>query len=339
VRADNLSMNRLYAVESTPSGTGALADHRLALPPAEIEAFLAALAQVLGAGGVADKVLATSAENRANAGTDAAAKRWLTAVAQDLKANSGAAVVVVDECMSPAAHVLGHAVNQALGAFGTTVSFAEPAEADPIDHLKSLAELVADMNAGRVELLLMLDGVTPVYTAPADLAFADALAKVKVRVHHGLYEDETAARCHWHIPAAHELESWGDARGFDGTASLRQPLIEPLYGGKSALALLGVLLGTTDTSDYEIVRAYWRSRLPAVSQASAPATPADAAAPSDPQEAAWRQALNDGVIPGTQDIAVSAQAVATRARRLWKPSMTPTKAKMQKEFRSTTTRP
>jgi MoCo/4Fe-4S cofactor protein with predicted Tat translocation signal len=300
VRADNLNMNRLYAVESTPSGTGALADHRLALPPAEIEAFLAALAQALGAAG---------AGTAAGALADPTAKRWVEAVAQDLKANAGAAVVVVDEGMSPAAHVLGHAVNQALGAFGTTVSFAEPAEADPVDHLKSLAELVADMNAGRVELLLMLDGVNPVYTAPADLAFADALAKVKVRVHHGLYEDETSARCHWHIPAAHELESWGDARGFDGTASLRQPLIEPLYGGRSALALLGVLLGTTDTSDYEMVRNYWRSRLPAPSAApgvlATPASPADTAAPSDPQEAAWRQALNDGVIPGTQQPALA----------------------------------
>jgi MoCo/4Fe-4S cofactor protein with predicted Tat translocation signal len=284
VRADNLSMNRLYAVESTPTGAGALADHRLALPPAQVEAFLAALAQAIGVGGAGNAVAAATPPTPLTA---AEVQRWVEVVAEDLKANSGAAVVVVDECMSPAAHVLAHAVNQALGSFGTTILLGEPVEVDPVDHLQSLTELVGDMRAGKVEMLLMLDGVNPVYTAPADLGFAEALAKVPVRIHHGLYEDETSAYCQWHIPAAHELESWGDARGFDGTASLRQPLIEPLYGGKPALAILGVLLGTTDTSDYEVVRAHWADRLPA----------AAAASNGDPREAAWRQALNDGVLP------------------------------------------
>jgi MoCo/4Fe-4S cofactor protein with predicted Tat translocation signal len=293
VRAGHLEMNRLYVVESTPSGTGALADHRLALPPVEIEAFLAALAQALGVGGGAP----------AAALADPAARRWVEVVAADLKANAGAGAVVVDECMSPAAHVLAHACNQALGNLGATVLLAEPVEVDPVDHVQSIAELARDMSAGRVELLLLLDGVNPVYTAPADLDFAEALKKVRLRIHHGLYEDETAAHCHWHVPAAHELESWGDARGFEGTVSLRQPLVEPLYGGKSALALLGVLVGTTDTTDYELLRANWAGRLPA------PAVPAPGTAQvSDPQEAAWRQALNDGVVPGTAQPPLAAGA-------------------------------
>src|SRR5262249_62350173 len=123
-------------------------------------------------------------------------------------APKAAPIVMVDECMSPAAHVLGQAVNQALGNLGTTVALAEPVEVDPVDHLQSLTELVRDMNDGKVELLLVLDGVNPVYTAPADLAFGDALKKVRLPVHHGVYEDETAEGCQWHIPAAHELESW-----------------------------------------------------------------------------------------------------------------------------------
>src|SRR5262249_58086980 len=118
----------------------------------------------------------------------------------------------------------------------------QTAEANPVNQLESLKELVADLNGGKVDLLLILGG-NPVYTAPADLNFADALGKAQLRVHLSLNEDETSALCHWQVPEAHFLESWSDARGYDGTVSIVQPLIAPLYGGKSAHDLLAAMSG------------------------------------------------------------------------------------------------
>jgi len=253
VQAHQDTMTRVYTVESAPVGLSALADHRLQLPPAQVEGFVLALAQTLGAapGGGAPPL------------ADARAQKWVAEIAKDLQANRGASLVVGDEYLSPAAQVLIHAINQALGNAGTTVFYQEPVEADPVDHVQSLTELVRDMNAGQVSALLILDGVNPLYTAPADLPFKEAFEKVALRVHHGLFQDETAQFCHWHIPAAHELESWGDARAFDGTVSILQPLIEPLYGGKTASEVLAATLGKqADATSYDLVRQYWTSRLP-----------------------------------------------------------------------------
>ncbi|HKI04044.1 MAG TPA: TAT-variant-translocated molybdopterin oxidoreductase [Thermoanaerobaculia bacterium] len=253
VRANHKEMSRVYAVESAPANGSTVADHRLQLPPAQVEAFTLALARMLGA--------APGGDGGGQALTDPTARKWVQVVADDLRQNQGASLVVADEYASPAAQVLVHAINQALGNVGTTVYHLEPLEADPVDHVQSIAELVRDMNAGQVELLLMLDGVNPVYTAPADLPFAESLKKVPLCVHHGLYEDETSEYCQWHIPAAHELESWGDARSFDGTVSLIQPLIDPLYGGKSAHEVLAAFSNQPDASGYDIVRQFWSTRL------------------------------------------------------------------------------
>ncbi len=270
VRGDRREMSRIYAIESVPTNGATLADHRLQLSPIQLEVFILALAQRLGAAPAGGQIL-----------TDATVVNWVEAIAQDLQQNRGASLVVASEHASPAAQVLVHAINQALGNAGTTVLYQEPVEADPQDHVASLAELVRDMNAGQVELLLMLDGANPVYTAPADFGFAQALQKVPLRVHHGLYEDETSEYCHWHIPAAHELESWSDARAFDGTVSLIQPLIDPLYGGKSAHELLAALSATPDVTGYDVVRQFWSTRL------------------TGAFETAWREALLKGLIPGT----------------------------------------
>jgi MoCo/4Fe-4S cofactor protein with predicted Tat translocation signal len=281
VRKDNLQMSRLYAVESVPTNTGTLADHRLPLPPHEVEAFTLALAQAVGAvsggggaGGIGDVLV------------DARAKRWLPVIAQDLRANAGASLVVADEHASPAMQVLVHAINQALGNTGRTVIHMPPVEVMPTngtDQVESMRQLVADMAAGRIDLLLMLDGVNPVYTAPVDLGFTQALQKVDIRVHHGLYEDETSEYCHWHIPAAHELESWGDARSFDGTVSLMQPLIDPLYNGHTAIEILAVLFANrADATSYELVRDHWKTLL------------------VGDFETAWKKALHDGLVPATQ---------------------------------------
>jgi len=281
-------LNRLYAVETTPSPTGSIADHRLPLPPAELEALLAALAQMVAAGNAPGAALqgspagATPAAPSAQAALAPKAQAFLEALAADLLAHPGASLVVAGETTSPAAQVLAHAINEKLGNAGKTVTYAEPAEIDPVDHLQSLAELVRDMGAGQVDLLILLGGVNPVYTAPADLDFATALTKVATRIHHGPHVDETAEYCQWHVPAAHELECWGDARAFDGTASLAQPLIEPLYGGRSSIEMMAVLLGHGEALGYDLVRATWNGQLPG------------------DFEPAWRKALHDGVIPGTR---------------------------------------
>jgi MoCo/4Fe-4S cofactor protein with predicted Tat translocation signal len=281
VRVDHLEMNRLYSVESVPTGTGALADHRLILKPAEVELFLVALAQAVGAAGSGADALA-----------DATAKHWVDVVAQDLKANAGSSLVIVDDGASPAAHALALSVNQALKNIGSTVLVSDPIEVDPVDHVQSLSELIADMKAGKVSVLLMLEGVNPLYTAPVDLGFAEAFEKVPLRIHHGLYTDETAAHCHWHVPAAHELESWGDARAYDGTVSLMQPLIEPLYQGKTSLEMLAVLVGRTEVSPYELVRDTWSSRL------NANAAPTGAL-PGGGIDVPLRKIIHDGWVPNS----------------------------------------
>lgn len=294
-RAARPEMNRLYAIESAPTSTGTVADHRLPVPPAQVEAFALALAARVSVPGVA----------AASAPPAPEIARFVDAVAGDLLANRGASLVVAGEYAAPAVHVLAHAVNQALGNAGATVRSIEPVEVDPVDHLASLAALVADMQAGRVETLVVLDS-NPVYTAPADLPFAEALARVPLRVHFGLYADETARHCHWHVPAAHELESWGDARAWDGTASIIQPLIEPLYGGKTPYELLALFTGQTAAPAYELVRATWQTRLPG------------------DFETAWRRALHDGVVPETAqptaapalDEGAVAESVAALAARV-----------------------
>jgi MoCo/4Fe-4S cofactor protein with predicted Tat translocation signal len=269
VRAGRADMNRLYAIESTPSVTGSAADHRLALRPSEIAAASRALAARLGV---------SSVEQSAPRGPAAA---WIEAVARDLQKHRGASAVLAGARQPPVIHALAHAMNHALGNIGVTVDYTAPVEADPVDGIASLGDLVDDMDAGRVAVLLILGG-NPAFTAPVDFRFSERMAKVGFSVHLGLYDDETSERCHWQIPEAHYLESWGDARADDGTVTVIQPLIAPLYGGKSAHELLSAIAGEPERSGYDIVREYWmkQSRVKDF-------------------ELFWRTALHDGVIAGT----------------------------------------
>src|SRR5262249_2233989 len=148
--------------------------------------------------------------------------------------------VIPGEQQAPVVHALAHAMNHALGNIGHTVIHTDPVEATPVDQLGSLRSLIQDMEQDKVQVLVILGG-NPVYTSPVDLEFARYLERVGLPTHLGLYADETANLCHWHIPEAHYLESWGDARAFDGTASIIQPLIAPLYGGKSIHELVSVI--------------------------------------------------------------------------------------------------
>jgi molybdopterin-containing oxidoreductase family iron-sulfur binding subunit len=285
------TMNRLYAVECTPSPTSTLADHRLALPPAEVGAFAAALAAALGVPGAAAP---TGWSHPATA-------RLLPALADDLLAHRGTSVVAAGQAAAPELHLLAHAINQHLGNVGTTVLLAEPVAAKPADPLADLAALVTELRAGAVEALLVFD-CNPVYDAPPAMKVAEALLseQARLRVHWGLYDDETARYCHWHVNAAHHLETWGDPRAYDGTVTLQQPLIEPLYGGRSAHDLLAVLEGRSGVGAHETVQAYWQQRLGG--------------------ELRWRQAVHDGWVPNTASPAaagaVAAGAVTIACRTL-----------------------
>jgi MoCo/4Fe-4S cofactor protein with predicted Tat translocation signal len=263
------NMSRLYVVESTPSSTGAKADHRLPLRASEIEGFARELLLA---------VATTSSSPKINRGAE-----FLQAVAADLARKRGSSVIIPGDHQPPAVHYLVHEINQALGNVGKTVFYTDPVDANPINQTDSIKDLVADMRAGKVDMLFIIGG-NPVYDAPADLGFADALknTSIPMRVHLGLYQDETAELCQWHVNESHYLESWGDARAYDGTVSIVQPLIAPLYGGKSVYELTALLAGQAEATDHEVVQGYWKKQHP-----------------SADFDAFWRKSLHDGWIEGT----------------------------------------
>ncbi len=266
-------MNRLYVVESVPSNTGAMADHRLPLRAGEVESFTRAVAERVGVkGGAPAQTQMLPSKVSGN---------WMAALVRDLQAHRGSSLVLAGDQQSPAVHALAHAMNQTLGNAGKTVIYTDPVEANPVNQMQSLRELVAAIKSGQVNMLVIIGG-NPVFTAPADLQFAENLLKVELRIHLGLYDDETAELCHWHIPEAHYLESWGDARAYDGTVSIIQPLIAPLYDGKSAHEVLSVLLGQPGRNGHDIVHDYWKSQKPGADL-----------------ETFWETSLEKGIVAGT----------------------------------------
>ena len=312
--ADNL--NRLYVVESNHSVTGGRADNRLPIKSSQIEAFARAVAQQVGVTGVT---------GTAPAGSEA----FADAVAKDLTAHRGRAVVMAGDSQPPAVHAIAHALNAAIGAAGATVSYLPTPEIVPSEQHAALRELVTDIEAGRVQMLVIVGESNPVLSAPADFKFAEAMGKVAVRVHSGLFFDETATLSHWHVPATHYLEAWGDARSFDGTTSIVQPLIQPLYSGKSAHEVIATLSDRPERNGYDVVREYWMANavgqaggvIPTAAAAAAAAAPTAPALPAQPVSAAstfeqhWRKWLHDGFIAGTAfapSAAVVAPDVATR---------------------------
>ncbi|MBS1811048.1 MAG: TAT-variant-translocated molybdopterin oxidoreductase [Acidobacteria bacterium] len=279
--ADSGKMNRLYAVESNFTVTGAMADHRLRLQSSKIGGFLAALAKQLGitANGL-DK-------HAASIGGNALATKWVAAVAKDLTANKGKAVVVVGSRQPAHIHALAHLINASVA--GDAVRYTRAFDEKFESGLGLLKSLVADASGGKVNTLVILGG-NPVYNTPADLKFRDALKQVKNKIHVGLYQDETSVECDWHVNEAHYLESWGDGRAFDGTASIQQPLIAPLHNGKSAIEVLAAVSDYPQKSGYDIVKTLWLKSLGG--------------------EKAWNKAVHDGVIPNTAFAAVTPAANA-----------------------------
>ena len=245
------AMSRLYAVESMVTCTGATADHRLPAKPSDIDAFARALALKVGVAGMA-------AQSVTGMGAT-----WVDQVAAELTRAGKAALVVAGDTQPAAVHLLAMAINQKLGAVGTTVTYTEPLQPTPAGQIGGLQELVADLKAGKVELLY-LNGVNPAYDAPADVDFKGALTAFKgMSVHHGLHVDETGVHCTWHVNAAHFLETWGDVRGHDGSVALIQPLIAPVYGGKSPAELFTTLTGQTVGDPLELVKATWKAHFDA----------------------------------------------------------------------------
>src|SRR5438105_1272977 len=241
---DAREISRLYAVETTPTNTGFFADNRLAVRPSEFEGVVRAIAAGVGAGA-------------GGAGAGGPAADFVKAVVEDLNAHRGAGLVVAGDEQPPAVHALAHQMNAALGGVGKTVTFVRSLEENPTDQLGELRALLGEIDAGAVEILVIVGG-NPVFTTPADLKLDEArMKKVPLTVHLSLYEDETSELCHWHIPETHFLEAWGDTRAYDGTVTIMQPLIAPLYSGKSAHELLAAFTDQPDRRGYDIVRRYW----------------------------------------------------------------------------------
>jgi molybdopterin-containing oxidoreductase family iron-sulfur binding subunit len=271
-RKDPSKLNRLYAIESTPTTTGMKAEHRIPLRASEVPAFAAALAAAVGASGVQAPSYAWTGEQQ----------KFLAAVGRDLKANAGKSAVIPGLYQDASVAALALAINNALGNVGKTVSISsEPLNPLPSDQIADMKALVADLNAGKVDWLVILNS-NPIYSSPGDLEFLSAFNKAKTVVHLGANQNETGEIAHWHIPAAHSLEYWSDARSYDGAVSIVQPLIDPLYGGHTAHEVFQALLSDPLLSNFEAVRETWRPTI------------------KGDFELGWRKALHAGWIDDTK---------------------------------------
>lgn len=268
------TMNRMYMVETTLSLTGAKADHRLGVKPSQLPEIAKAIAKALGVSG-ANSTYTDNAQ-------------WIAALAKDLLANKGKSLVIVGDNQPAAVHALAHAMNSALGNVGTTVTYTDPfvqsADVLQIDQLKQLTQ---EIDSGAVKMLVMLGG-NPVYNTPADLKFTqERLNKVPLRVHLSQHFDETSELCHWHVSEKHYLESWSDSRAYDGTVSIAQPLIQPLYDSHNAHEVVQVFAKENfDKKDMDIVRDNWKA--------------AGSVLAAGDFEKNWRRSVHDGFVANSQ---------------------------------------
>ncbi|WP_128291155.1 4Fe-4S dicluster domain-containing protein [Afifella aestuarii] len=269
---------RLHVIEPVLSLTGSNADHRLAVRRGRV----AELAQMIAA--------RFGADNLPEGRVDENARVFVERLVQELSAHRGQALVVAGAAQPAEVHALAHWLNAQHGGLGETVEFL-PVDNEAPSHL-GLRELVEEIDAGNVETLL-ISGTNPVYSAPGDFDLADLLGKVPFSVHHGLYRNETAARTTWHLPALHDLESWSDARAADGTVTLLQPLITPLFRGRSLFSVLGAFFGELDADDREVLRAHWRR-----------------ASGAGDFETWWRKSLRAGFVEGSAPQSFRPSAVA-----------------------------
>jgi MoCo/4Fe-4S cofactor protein with predicted Tat translocation signal len=311
VSVDN--MNRLYAVESMLTSTGAVADHRLTLKPSQVEDFVKALAAKIGVAGVTAGKLTPAGE------------AWVGPLADDLLKAKGTAVVLVGDTQPASVHFLALAINEKLSAFGNTVVFTDAIEAKSSD-LADLKTLTDDIKKNEVDLLFILGG-NPVYDAPVDFEFGATLAAMKgTKVRLGYYDDETNfdGKCQWFVNAAHYLETWGDIKAHDGTVTVQQPLIAPMHGGKSILEILATLLDYGISDPLDLVQATWKKFH-------------DEKVKSADFTAWWEKCLRDGIIPGTAAAVKTVAAVKAAGEVLAEKSMgfgkAPTNPGIEVQFR------
>lgn len=273
-------MSRVFSAEATPGLMGTAADHHFVAGPADMHR--------IGVG-PAEAIL----QNQPPSG----GPDWLAGVVGELKSTHGRALIHAGPDLSPEAHALVHAMNEALGGRGQTFDVIEPVLRGPSDAAASLSALVDDMHAGRVETLLML-GVNPVFAAPPAVGFREALARVGFSLAMAPAPDETTTATTWFVPDTHAFEGWSDARAFDGTASIVQPQALPLWDAVSAHELLELFAGPFPRAPLAIVRETWRQHM------------------AGDAEQNWRAALADGVIPNTAaakaDVGLRAQAAQLR---------------------------
>jgi molybdopterin-containing oxidoreductase family iron-sulfur binding subunit len=279
--ADDGRMSRIVSVESRYTLTGAMADHRYARASSAIPSIAAGLAARLGRRLGASGALASAAETIEASGS-AGDLDFLDFVAEQLVENRGHAVIAAGAHQPAEVHALVAFMNDAIGAVGKTLTYTPDPDPGRPHHRQALQRLAEEVKSGGVETLFVLGG-NPAYHTAADVDVEGMLESVPTTVHLGTHQDETAALCTWHLPMAHDLESWGDASAWDGTVSVVQPMIQPLHGGRSALEVLGVLAGREPVKAYDIVRETARGYLGGGSGF----------------EASWREALRAGVIDGT----------------------------------------
>ena len=268
-------MNRLYVAESGYSLTGTMADHRLRVKSTEIGPFATALAAELRHRGV-DLTLDALTQS----GGHSFDTHWLAAVADELAEHRGECLIVAGRHQAASVHALTLALNSALGNIGKTVEFCEYSGTS-LPHRADLESLIVEMRTGLVETLVVLGG-NPLYNTPGDAGFAAAFARVGETIHLSSHVDETSRKAQWHLPRAHCLESWGDARAADGTLSVVQPLISPLYNGHSDLEVASLIVGGRDRRGYDLVRETWKTFLPSLDY-----------------ENTWQRVLHDGILAGS----------------------------------------
>ncbi|MFB6229752.1 MAG: 4Fe-4S dicluster domain-containing protein, partial [Salinibacter sp.] len=264
------TMSRLYTIESRYSTTGGSSDHRLSMRAGRIPAFAAALAAELGVGEASS--VSWSRKERLH----------VREIARDLRGAGENGVVMAGESQPPEVHALAMALNQRLDGIGTTVTLFDTGTSSVRPQSEALSDLTASMRQGDVDALFML-GVNPVYDAPSELNFEDALANVPDTVHLGRLRNETAQASRWHVPRTHYLEQWGDGRAYDGTLSVIQPLIRPLYDdAHSTIEVLNLAATGVDANGHDLVREQWRPRLPGAF------------------EEEWRRVVHDGYLEGSR---------------------------------------
>ncbi len=281
--------NRLYFLESAPTITGASADHRSAIAPAAMTSYAAALARKLGIAGLPIDPRASRE-----------AVEWANGVAGDLKSSGAPSLILAGMAEAPELHALVHAMNQALGNHGKTVTYSAPVQVQPVNNGDSIQSLAAAIEKGSVKVLFMLDGDWA-HTAPADLNLAALIRRVPFSIHLGQYVNATARAARWHIPQAHPLEAWSDLRAFDGATTLAQPMIEPLFGGKTAHELLDCIANYPGRSAFDIIKNHWSLE--------------------GMDENAWRLALHDGVLANSQASQQTPSIQASRPIELQAPAI------------------